>query len=50
MSEPTNSKSCRESFSKLYQEYVTGIGHKNAAVLWITGYELRVVENVTKVS
>lgn len=50
MSEPTNSKICRESFAKLYQEYTTGIRHSNSALLWITGYELRVVENKTKVN
>ncbi|NP_001233065.1 protein numb homolog isoform X1 [Acyrthosiphon pisum] len=48
VSEPTNSKICRESFAKLYQEYKTGISHPNSAILWITGYELRIVEKKSK--
>ncbi|XP_015374396.1 PREDICTED: protein numb-like [Diuraphis noxia] len=50
VSEPTNSKICRESFAKLYQEYKTGISHPNSAVLWITGYELRIVDKRSKVT
>lgn len=49
MSEPTNSKTCRDSFAKLYQEYETGVCQANSSVLWITGYELRVVEKKSKV-
>ncbi|XP_060864867.1 protein numb-like [Metopolophium dirhodum] len=48
VSEPTNSQICRESFAKLYQEYKTGISHPNSAILWITGYELRIVEKKSK--
>lgn len=44
VSEPTNSKVCRESFAKLYQEYKSGICDTNPAILWITGYELRIVD------
>jgi len=49
VSEPTNSKICRQSFAKLYHEYKTGISHPNSAVLWITGYELRIVDKKSKV-
>jgi len=49
VSEPTNSKICRESFANLYQEYKTGISHPSSAILWITGYELRIVEKKSKV-
>jgi len=49
VSEPTNSKICRESFAKLYQEYKTEVSYPNSAILWITGYELRIVEKKSKV-
>lgn len=49
MFEPTNSITCRDSFAKLYWEYKTGICHATASVLWITEYELRVVEKKSKV-
>ncbi|XP_060842429.1 protein numb homolog [Rhopalosiphum padi] len=48
VSEPTNSKVCRESFAKLYQEYKSGICDTNPAILWITGYELRIVDKRSK--
>ncbi|XP_022160207.1 protein numb-like isoform X2 [Myzus persicae] len=48
VSEPTNSKICRESFAKLYQEYKIGISHPSSAILWITGYELRIVDKISK--
>ncbi|VVC45489.1 PTB/PI domain,PH domain-like [Cinara cedri] len=48
VSEPTNSQICCESFAKLYREFETGICHANPSVLWITGYELRVVEKKSK--
>lgn len=41
---------CQESYSKLYQEYIKGIHQWNPAVLWITGFELRVVEQKSKVN
>lgn len=50
MSEPTNSKICRKSFIKLYDDYTKGIASFDAAVLWITGYELRIVDRNSKVS
>lgn len=50
MSEPTNSKTIRESFAQLYEDYTTGIRSFNPAVLWITGYELRIVDKTSKVS
>ncbi|XP_025192403.1 numb-like protein [Melanaphis sacchari] len=46
--EPTNSNKCCESFAKLYQEYKTGICHPSPAILWITGYELRIVDKRSK--
>lgn len=49
VSEPTNSKVCCESIAKLYQEYKTGICHQSPAILWITGYELRIVDKTSKV-
>ncbi|CAH1712160.1 protein numb homolog [Aphis gossypii] len=48
VSEPTNSKVCCESIAKLYQEYKTGICHQSPAILWITGYELRIVDKTSK--
>lgn len=49
MFEPTNSEHCRESFVKLCQEYNAGILQSIPSILWITGYELRIVDK-SKVS
>jgi len=48
--EPTDSKTCRESFIKLYENYSTEICSFDPAVFWITGYELRIVDKKSKVS
>ncbi|XP_050442277.1 protein numb homolog [Adelges cooleyi] len=47
-SETRNPKACRDSFEKLHEEYTRGELHPPSAVLWITGYELRVVEKESK--
>ncbi|XP_025411356.1 numb-like protein [Sipha flava] len=48
VSDPSNSKICHASFVKLYQKYMTDVCFSNPALLWITGYELRIVEKKSK--
>lgn len=51
VSDPTNSRACQTSFAKLYQEYyTTGICCSDVARLWITGYEIRIVDKNSKVN